>query len=147
MTSQQEARPRGRPPVGTNVNYRLPAEIRQGLADAMRPGESEAAAVRRLLTVALSSALPGALRVAADCWDQMARDAHPDQADADTLNRASATARTLLDLLNRSPADTGRTLLDVLDASTPAAPARVFPTAQVGKTRGRRPRTTEGGTK
>ena len=107
-TDHQDTRPRGRPPVGPDVNYRLPAEIRQGLADAKRPGESEAAAVRRLLTVALSSVLPGALRVAADCWDQMARDVRPDEADADALNRISATARTLIDLLDRGPADPAR---------------------------------------
>jgi hypothetical protein len=58
----QETRPRGRPPVGPDVKYRLTAEIRQQVAAAMRPGESEAAAVRRLLTVALNPLTAIALR-------------------------------------------------------------------------------------
>jgi hypothetical protein len=53
--------PRGRPPIGPDVNYRLTAELRRQLAAAKRPGESEAAAVRRLLAVALNPLTTAAL--------------------------------------------------------------------------------------
>lgn len=52
---------RGRPAVGPDVKYRLSPELRRQLADAMRPGESEAAAVRRLLAVALNPLTTAAL--------------------------------------------------------------------------------------
>jgi hypothetical protein len=66
MTDQQETRPQGRPPDGPDVKYQLPPDLRNQLANATRPGESQAAAVHRLLTVALSPLTSIALRHAAN---------------------------------------------------------------------------------
>lgn len=132
----QDTRPRGRPPVGPNVNYRLPAEIRQGIADAMRPGESQAAAVRRLLTVALHPLTAAALRLAADHYETKAAEfclacemtpdgkltACPDHAlmieRAVTLGELAADADTPAASTERA------TLLATLDAKVTAATSR-----------------------
>ena len=69
--------PGGRPTIGTKAKWALPAPLRAALDRARRTGddgkrESEAAAARRLLAVALNPALPGALRMAAAAYDHYA---------------------------------------------------------------------------
>jgi hypothetical protein len=69
--------PGGRPKIGPPAKWALPATLRAALWAARRtgrdgPDESEAAAARRLLAVALNPALPGALRMAAATYDHHA---------------------------------------------------------------------------
>lgn len=60
--------PGGRPTIGPPAKWALPAALRTELDAARRPGESEAAAARRLLAAALNPdpAIPAIMRQAAD---------------------------------------------------------------------------------
>jgi hypothetical protein len=102
MTDQQETRPRGRPPVGPDTKYRLTPELKRNLAAAVRPGESEAAAVRRLLTVALSPRTAPALRLFADTVTTAEARAELG-ALAAAADLAPAGSRTLLAALDTGP--------------------------------------------
>lgn len=141
----QETRPRGRPPIGPDVKYRLPAGLRQALADAMRPGESEAAAVRRLLTVALHPLTASALRMAAEHYETRAAEfclacemtpdgklsACPDHA---LMIERAVTLGGLADDASTPADDTGRrTLLATLGAkvTAPATQARQASTGPI----------------
>ena len=124
----QETRPRGRPPVGPDVKYRLPTDLRDQLAAAMRPGESEAATVRRLLTVALNPLLPAALRVAADEYETRPS---PDHA----LMTSVAAA------LNELAADA-----DMPGAAAERATLLAIPDPGAATSRARRPGPQSGGT-
>ena len=126
----QETRPRGRPPVGPDVKYRLPTDLRDQLAAAMRPGESEAATVRRLLTVALNPLLPAALRLAADDYETKASPDHALMTSvAAALNELAAAA-------------------DMPGAAAKRATLLAIPGAEatITTTRARRPRPQSGGT-
>jgi hypothetical protein len=105
--ARADRHPGGRPTIGAPVKWALPAPLRSALRAALRPGESEAAAARRLLAAALD--LPtgpdefGDFRQLAERWE-----AHAAKLPRADRYRAGleVAADQLRDIIAQTEADT-----------------------------------------